>query len=80
MCGIESECDKFYTYLNGTLVALFNSSGCDGIKTFTDNFNIGSSDTSSIDGQIANVQIYNRALTLSEITQNFNAQRSRFNT
>jgi len=30
-------------------------------------------------GRIANVQIYNRELSLSEITQNYNAQKSRFN-
>lgn len=30
-------------------------------------------------GNIANVQIYNRALTQSEILQNYNAQKSRFN-
>ena len=70
--------DKFYTYLNGTQVALFNSSACDGIKTFTDDFNIGDTSSSSIDGQIANVQVYNRALSVAEITQNMNAQRSRF--
>jgi len=29
-------------------------------------------------GQIANVQVYNRALSVAEITQNINAQRSRF--
>ena len=30
-------------------------------------------------GQIGNLQIWDRVLPLSEITQNFNAQRSRFN-
>jgi len=29
-------------------------------------------------GSIANFQIYNRALTASEVLQNFNAQKSRF--
>ena len=31
-----------------------------------------------IDGKIAIVQVYNRALTASEVSQNFNAQRGRF--
>jgi hypothetical protein len=31
-----------------------------------------------LDGQIGNIQIYNRALRVAEITQNFNAQKSRF--
>jgi hypothetical protein len=31
------------------------------------------------DGRIANVQIYNRALSAAEIAQNYNAQKSRFN-
>jgi len=30
-------------------------------------------------GQIGNLQIWDRVLPLAEITQNFNAQRSRFN-
>jgi hypothetical protein len=29
-------------------------------------------------GKINNVSVYNRALTQTEITQNFNAQKSRF--
>ena len=35
-------------------------------------------DSSHFDGRIANVQVYNRALTAAEIQQNFNATRGRF--
>ena len=31
------------------------------------------------DGRISNIQIYNRALSASEVLQNYNAQKSRFN-
>ena len=31
-----------------------------------------------LNGQIGNIQIYNRALSVAEITQNYNAQKSRF--
>jgi len=34
--------------------------------------------SSHFDGKIANVSIYNRALSASEIQQNFNALRGRF--
>jgi len=41
---------------------------------------IGNNDTPSrtFDGQIYGLKIYNRTLSQAEITQNFNAQRSRF--
>jgi len=38
----------------------------------------GGSGSSHFDGKIANVQVYNRALTASEIQQNYNALRGRF--
>ena len=70
--------DKFYTYLDGSQVALFNSANCDGIKTFTDNFIIGSTDSSSIDGKIAIFQAYNKALSVTEVAQNYQAHKGRF--
>jgi len=70
--------NKFYTYLDGQQVALFNSANCDGIKTFSDDFIIGSTDSSSIDGKIAIVHIYDRALTAKEVKQSYNAHRARF--
>jgi hypothetical protein len=70
--------DKFYTYLDGAQVALFNSSACDGIKTFADDFNIGDTSSSSIDGKIAIVQAYNRALSATEVAQNYRTHKGRF--
>ena len=69
--------DKFYTYLNGTQVALFNSANCDGIKTFSDDFIIGSTDSSSIDGKIASFHVYTKALTAAEVQQNYIAGKGR---
>ena len=68
-------------YVNGVNVS-FNTSG-------SANLNIPANSTLSIgrdhgrttahfNGKIANFKIYNRALTASEIKQNFNATRSRF--
>jgi hypothetical protein len=59
-------------------VALFNSATCDGIKTFSDDFIIGSTDSSSIDGNMASVRVYSKALTAAQVKQNFNAERNRF--
>lgn len=42
-------------------------------------FNIGAPSSATIHGSIANTQIYNRALSASEVLQNYNAQKSRFN-
>jgi hypothetical protein len=38
----------------------------------------GGSSSSHFDGKISNVSIYNRALTAAEVTQNYNATRSRY--
>ena len=71
--------DKFWTYLNGNVVALFNSAACQGIRSHTDNFIIGvESGLNPINGNIAQVSVYNRALSAQEVLQNFNALRGRF--
>jgi hypothetical protein len=66
-------------YINGKLV--FTSTYTAG--TFPSNFNfmLGNRydlNGEAIIGQISQTQIYNKALTASEIAQNFNAQRQRF--
>lgn len=67
-------------YIDGTL----NSSSLEGsgltLPTNTSVVNIGryQSDGNYFGGNIAIVQIYNRALNVVEITQNFNAQKARF--
>ena len=34
--------------------------------------------TATIDGDVGPIRIYNKVLSLTEMTQNFNAQRNRF--
>ena len=41
-------------------------------------FNMGQRDVYKLDGSISLCNIYNRALTTAEITQNYNAQKNRF--
>jgi hypothetical protein len=67
-----------YCYLNGTLYAskatnaLTNQSNSGKLGIYND----GSS--YPLNGNIPKVSIYNRALTATEVSQNFNALRSRF--
>lgn len=49
-----------------------------GIRTSSQPLNIGSGWSATFDGKLPGVQIYNRALTASEVLQNFNAQKSRY--
>lgn len=70
--------NTLYAYLNGSNVATQNVSG--NIQTIqryviaNDNLFSGNLFT----GNIANVLIYNRGLSESEVLQNYNAQKSRF--
>ena len=65
-------------YINGSLDQTKARSGT--IPTNSANLGIGHDGANSLtfDGKIAASSIYNRALTLSEVQQNFNAQRGRF--
>jgi hypothetical protein len=65
-------------YLNGIQIASNNYSL--GVGRITNAFTIGCFDGGNynLNGKIAITQVYNRALTQSEITQNYNAQKSRF--
>jgi len=49
------------------------------IPTDTAQIKIGSGNGGSIDGQIGLLRVYEGELTQAQVTQNFNAQRSRFN-
>ena len=73
--------NKFYTYVNGKLKALFNSSSCDGIKSSSSNFDLGSgtlSGSSTLNGNIAQFSVYSKALSETEVIQNYNALKGRF--
>jgi hypothetical protein len=68
-------------YLNGILITpivttAYNITNNNDVKTI----GFGQSLTQYFNGNIAQVSIYNRALTASEIQQNFNATRSRYGT
>jgi hypothetical protein len=66
----------YKAYLNGVLYGNANT----GTWSTTDTLSFGGrvGDTQFLDGNIAQVSIYNRALTASEISQNFNILRGRF--
>jgi len=68
-----------YGYYNSTLDKSFSASG--NLKTIN-SLNIGCHDPGTtggfFNGKISISQIYNRALSSTEITQNFNAQKGRF--
>jgi hypothetical protein len=65
-------------YLNGSL---YGAVSCVGSTTNTDNIGINSYSTGGYPASaknISNVQIYNRALSATEVLQNYNASKSRF--
>lgn len=67
-------------YINGSVVA--TSTGKSGVITGSLNISIGSTSAGDgyyLQGAVHNIQLYNRALSASEIQQNYNAQKSRFN-
>tara|TARA_R110000868_G_scaffold4750_2_gene29376 strand:+ start:1802 stop:2563 length:762 start_codon:yes stop_codon:yes gene_type:complete len=80
----DTNTDELKLYVNGTLIqtVAFTSTfdisstpiniGGSGVLNYSANFN------GWTNGKIYSTQIYNRALTATEITQNFNATRSRF--
>ena len=68
-------------YINGTQSGSTSTGNTTGSLTTTVPLIIGMNSTSTAnqwDGQIANAQLYNRALSYAEIQQNYNAQKSRF--
>ena len=64
-------------YINGILDNTTNISGTIGTNAI--DFSIGkANDGFNWSGQVSNVFIYNRALTATEVLQNYNATKSRF--
>jgi hypothetical protein len=65
-------------YKNGSIVT--SDAVPQPISFLSENFNIGNRAdfTRAFNGKIANVQIYNKALSSNEVLQNFNATRNRF--
>jgi len=73
--GVRSN-NNNYIYLNGSIQSQVIASGTPNIASSTILRIGGGADYSK--GNISNTQIYNRALSAAEITQNYNAQKSRF--
>ena len=82
----SSNATRLKVYLNGILQTLnFNTytvpattanvTASSSIGAYT---SVGNTPNSVIGGNISNTQIYNRALSAAEVSQNFNALRSRF--
>ena len=70
--------NRIYLYRNGVF---FGQSGTGiGFTVSTSTLYIGSNNSSGyyLDGDMANLKMYNKALSAAEVTQNFNAQKSRF--
>jgi len=69
-----------YGYKNGAFINSAVLSGGGQLKTMSASTTIAHSPGTSeyLDGKLATVQIYNRALSATEILQNYNATKSRF--
>ncbi len=70
--------NRIYVYRNGEL---FAQSGTGiGFTTSTATLYFGSTNSTGyyLDGSMATVKMYNKALSAAEVLQNFNAQKSRF--
>lgn len=70
--------NEFYTYINGVEEAKWvsnNTSG--GIKSTTNDFRIAGA-SPYLDGRISQFLVYTKALTATEVTQNFNTLRGRY--
>jgi hypothetical protein len=65
-------------YINGQLVGSNSWTGTAGPSTTTEDFKLGVYSSAYRTGNIAQVSVYNRALSAAEIQQNFNALRGRF--
>ena len=68
-----------YCYKNGTLVSTSSSLAGTSKPTATSGpMTIGVGNGGYFNGSVSNINLYNRALSASEIQQNFNALRGRF--
>jgi hypothetical protein len=73
--------NRLKAYIGGSLLTLsYSGTIPPSTGTVNTNLNIGAylPNSNYSNGNIAQVQIYNRALSASEISQNFNATRARF--
>lgn len=72
-------------YINGTFNVAFTGATASSINVVPTELWIGANRSNAttpqttLNGNISSMQFYNRALTLSEVLQNYNAQKSRYN-
>jgi len=67
-----------YIYVNGVLIGQNNYTANTGTAYSMIGANTTGGPSNYLHGNISNVQVYNRALSSTEILQNYNAQKSRF--
>ena len=77
--GDKTQLASWKVYVDGSSsnIQLTGSTGAVSNETII-GFRTGGSSANRFDGNIAQVSIYNRALTAQEVLQNFNATRSRY--
>jgi len=76
----DTAANAFKFYVNGILKQTTSNDGSN-IPSTSSTFRIGADSRNGstvTNGDIATVRMYNRALTAAEVSQNFNAQKSRF--
>ena len=81
ICTYDKTTKNTILYINGVLItSIPNSVSDSAIRNTTNNWSVGYKQDSgnSFFGNVYVAQIYNRALTQSEITQNFNALKNRY--
>jgi len=66
------------SYMNGTIKNSYTNTGINTGTVNTLNISKGNYSYFYFDGSIAQVSVYNRALTAAEVAQNFNATRGRY--
>ncbi len=81
--GFTHDATTLKTYVNGVLGATATiggayTSGTAHVAVGTILFSNDTSPLNPFNGQIANTQVYNRALSATEVTQNYNALKGRF--
>ena len=76
----DTAANAFKFYVNSVLVATVSNDGTN-IASTSSTFRIGAdlrNGSTVTNGDISTVRMYNRALSAAEVTQNYNAQKSRF--
>lgn len=71
--------NAFYTYIDGVEEAKYVSTNTSlGLKSSNNNFIIGGAALAYLDGRISNFNVYTKALTATEVKQNYNAIKGRY--